>query len=128
MVNDDKLRFDFTYNEQLSNEQVNRIESLVNQSIRANIESKTELLPTKKAIETGAIALFGERYPEKVRVISFVNSISESLLSSVELCGGTHVSFTGQIGMFKIISDNSVSSGVKRIEAVTGESAENYFL
>ena len=68
-----------------------------------------------------------ERYPEKVRVISFVNSISESLLSSVELCGGTHVSFTGQIGMFKIISDNSVSSGVKRIEAVTGESAENYF-
>ena len=127
MVNDDKLRFDFTYNEQLSNEQVNRIESLVNQSIRANIESKTELLPTKKAIETGAIALFGERYPEKVRVISFVNSISESLLSSVELCGGTHVSFTGQIGMFKIISDNSVSSGVKRIEAVTGESAENYF-
>ena len=57
MVNDDKLRFDFTYNEQLSNEQVNRIESLVNQSIRANIESKTEYMPTKKAIETGAIAL-----------------------------------------------------------------------
>ena len=88
---------------------------------------KQSYYPTKKAIETGAIALFGERYPEKVRVISFVNSISESLLSSVELCGGTHVSFTGQIGMFKIISDNSVSSGVKRIEAVTGESAENYF-
>mgnify|MGYP001323686339 CR=1 FL=1 len=127
LVNDEKLRFDFTYNEQLSNDQVNKIESLVNQSIRANIKNVTEYLPTKTAIKTGAIALFGERYPENVRVISFKNEKEKNLLSSVELCGGTHVNSTGQIGTFKIISDHSISSGVKRIEAITGESAENHF-
>ena len=127
LVNDEKLRFDFTYNEQLTNAQVNKIESLVNQSIRENIESRIEFMPTKQAIKSGAIALFGERYPENVRVISFTNEDRNSSLSSVELCGGTHVKSTGQIGTFKIISDHSVSSGVKRIEAITGKSAEVFF-
>ena len=127
LVNDEKLRFDFTYNEQLTNAQVNKIESLVNQSIRENIESRIEFMPTKQAIKSGAIALFGERYPENVRVISFTNKDRNSSLSSVELCGGTHVKSTGQIGTFKIVSDHSVSSGVKRIEAITGESAEVFF-
>ena len=127
LVNDEKLRFDFTYNEQLTNAQVNKIESLVNQSIRENIESRIEFMPTKQAIKSGAIALFGERYPENVRVISFTNENRNSSLSSVELCGGTHVKSTGQIGTFKIVSDHSVSSGVKRIEAITGESAEVFF-
>ena len=127
LVNDEKLRFDFTYNEQLTNAQVNKIESLVNQSIRENIESRIEFMPTKQAIKSGAIALFGERYPENVRVISFTNEDRNSSLSSVELCGGTHVKSTGQIGAFKIVSDHSVSSGVKRIEAITGESAEVFF-
>ena len=127
LVNDEKLRFDFTYNEQLTNAQVNKIESLVNQSIRENIESRIEFMPTKQAIKSGAIALFGERYPENVRVISFTNEDRNSSLSSVELCGGTHVKSTGQIGTFKIVSDHSVSSGVKRIEAITGESAEVFF-
>ena len=127
LVNDEKLRFDFTYNEQLTNAQVNKIESLVNQSIRENIESRIEFMPTKQAIKSGAIALFGERYPENVRVISFTNQNKKSSLSSVELCGGTHVKSTGQIGSFKIVSDHSVSSGVKRIEAITGESAEVFF-
>ena len=127
LVNEEKLRFDFTYNEQLSDNDVNKIESLVNQTIRANIDSKIEYLPTKKAIKTGAIALFGEKYPENVRVISFKKKKSENSLSSMELCGGTHVNSTGQIGTFKIISDHSVSSGVKRIEAITGEEAETYF-
>ena len=127
LVNEEKLRFDFTYNEQLSDNDVNKIESLVNQMIRANIDSKIEYLPTKKAIKTGAIALFGEKYPENVRVISFRKKKSENSLSSMELCGGTHVNSTGQIGTFKIISDHSVSSGVKRIEAITGEEAETYF-
>ena len=127
LVNDEKLRFDFTYNEQLTNAQVNKIESLVNQSIRENIESRIEFMPTKQAIKSGAIALFGEKYPESVRVISFTNKDRNSSLSSVELCGGTHVKSTGQIGTFKIVSDHSVSSGVKRIEAITGESAEVFF-
>ena len=127
LVNDEKLRFDFTYNEQLTNAQVNKIESLVNQSIRENIESRIEFMPTKQAIKSGAIALFGERYPENVRVISFTNEDRNSSLSSVELCGGTHVKSTGQIGTFKIVSDHSVSSGVKRIEAITGETAEVFF-
>ena len=127
LVNNEKLRFDFTYNENLSKEQVSKIEGLVNQSIRANMKSSTEYLPTKIAIKTGAIALFGERYPENVRVISFKNPKSKSSLSSVELCGGTHVYATGEIGTFKIISNHSVSSGVKRIEAITGENAETYF-
>ena len=127
LVNDEKLRFDFTYNDHLTRDQVNKIESLVNQTVRANIQSSIELMPTKKAIKSGAIALFGEKYPENVRVISFNNDDHNNSLSSVELCGGTHVKSTGQIGTFKIVSDHSVSSGVKRIEAITGERAESYF-
>ncbi len=127
LVNDEKLRFDFTYNDHLTRDQVNKIESLVNQTVRANIQSSIELMPTKKAIKRGAIALFGEKYPENVRVISFNNDDHNNSLSSVELCGGTHVKSTGQIGTFKIVSDHSVSSGVKRIEAITGERAESYF-
>ena len=127
LVNDEKLRFDFTFNDQLTTDQVNKIESLVNQTIRANIQSSVKLMPTKKAIKSGAIALFGERYPENVRVISFNNDGYNKSLSSVELCGGTHVESTGQIGTFKIVSNHSVSSGVKRIEAITGENAEIYF-
>ena len=126
-VNDEKLRFDFTFNDQLTTDQVNKSESLVNQTIRANIQSSVKLMPTKKAIKSGAIALFGERYPENVRVISFNNDGYNKSLSSVELCGGTHVESTGQIGTFKIVSNHSVSSGVKRIEAITGENAEIYF-
>ena len=127
LVNDEKLRFDFTFNDQLTTDQVNKIESLVNQTIRANIQSSVKLMPTQKAIKSGAIALFGERYPENVRVISFNNDGYNKSLSSVELCGGTHVESTGQIGTFKIVSNHSVSSGVKRIEAITGENAEIYF-
>ena len=84
-------------------------------------------MPTKQAIKSGAITLFGERYPENVRVISFNNDGNNKSLSSVELCGGTHVESTGQIGTFKIVSNHSVSSGVKRIEAITGENAEVFF-
>ena len=127
LVNEEKLRFDFTYSEQITDSQIEKIEQLVNLTIRADLRSNMKFLPAKEAMQSGAIALFGERYPENVRVISFKDERDDNVLSSMELCGGTHVDSTGQIGMFKIISDHSVSSGVKRIEAVTGKEAEILF-
>ena len=126
LVSDQKLRFDFTYNKSLTNKQISEIEMLVNKTIRSNLIRTEELVPVREAIESGAIALFGEKYPEKVRVITF-NSDDNNSLVSKELCGGTHVNATGQIGAFKILSDSSVSSGVRRIEAITGEEVEKHF-
>ncbi|MAI29703.1 MAG: alanine--tRNA ligase [Rickettsiales bacterium] len=125
LVNDQKLRFDFTYNKSLTNKQISEIEILVNKTIRSNLIRTEELVTVREALESGAIALFGEKYPEKVRVITF-NSDDDNSLVSKELCGGTHVNATGQIGAFKILSDSSVSSGVRRIEAITGEEVENH--
>ncbi len=125
LVSDQKLRFDFTYNKSLTNKQIYEIEMLVNKTIRLNLIQTEELATTREAIENGAIALFGEKYPEKVRVITF-NSNDNNLLVSKELCGGTHVNATGQIGAFKILSVSSVSSGVRRIEAITGEEVEKH--
>ncbi|MBS91880.1 MAG: alanine--tRNA ligase [Rickettsiales bacterium] len=121
LVNDEKLRFDFTYNDQLKNDQIKKIEKMVNLSIRSNISINEEFMKVKDAIKGGAIALFGEKYPENARVISFVDKSKENSFSSIELCGGTHVKSTGHIGSFKIVSESSVSSGVRRIEAITGE-------
>ncbi len=126
LVSDQKLRFDFTYNKSLTNKQISEIETLVNKTIRSNLIRTEELAPVREAIESGAIALFGEKYPEKVRVITFKSDDNNSLVSK-ELCGGTHVKATGQIGAFKILSDSSVSSGVRRIEAITGEEVEKHF-
>ena len=125
LVSDNKLRFDFTFNKSLTNNQIKEIELLVNKTIRSNLIRTEELIPVRKALESGAIALFGEKYPEKVRVITF-NSTNDNELVSKELCGGTHVDATGQIGAFKILSDSSVSSGVRRIEAITGEEVEKH--
>ena len=98
---------------------------MVNTSIRSNISSKIKLMPVKQALQSGAIALFGEKYPDNVRVISLIDENRQNI-SSIELCGGTHVDTTGQIGFFKILNETSVSSGVRRIEAITGEIAEKY--
>ena len=100
LVNDHKLRFDFTFNKSLTNNQIIEIESLVNKTIRSNLIRTEELIPVRKALESGAIALFGEKYPEKARVITF-NSTNDNELVSKELCGGTHVDATGQIGHLK---------------------------
>ena len=128
LVNEKKLRFDYTSNEQLSVTKIKKIENLVNNCIRSNIKINIKKMPIKTAMESGAIALFGEKYPEIVRVVSIVDSENnKNNLSSIELCGGTHVDFTGQIGVFKILSDASVSSGTRRVEALTGENAENHF-
>ena len=101
----------------MTDEEIRQVEHLVNAKIRENVAlQEYRNLPIEKAKELGAIALFGEKYGEEVRVIQFGNSI--------EFCGGTHVSSTGKIGMVRIISESSVAAGVRRIEAITGERVE----
>jgi len=127
LVSSIKLRFDYSSNEQLTLEKQKKIENLVNHSIRSNIEVEINQMTLDKALKSGAIALFGEKYPDKVRVVSMKSkNKNDQILTSIELCGGTHVKQTGQIGLFKILSDISVSSGVRRIEALTGQDAHNY--
>lgn len=116
LVAPDRLRFDFAHPEALTAEQIKAIEKLVNQQIRANLDSHIDVMTPKEAQEKGAMALFGEKYGEKVRVLS----IGEF---SMELCGGTHVDRTGDIGLFKIIAETGVAAGIRRIEALTGEKA-----
>ncbi|MGB5443518.1 MAG: alanine--tRNA ligase [Gammaproteobacteria bacterium] len=116
LVDPERLRFDFAHYEPLSAEQIAGIEHLVNQQIRANAAAQTRVMSIDDAMASGAVALFGEKYGEQVRVLS----IGEF---SVELCGGTHVEHAGDIGLLKIISETGIASGVRRIEAVTGEAA-----
>ena len=118
LVAADRLRFDFSHNNALSAEDVAVIEAEVNAQIRANAEVSTQLMTPEDAIEAGAMALFGEKYGDEVRVLSMGSD-----RYSVELCGGTHVRATGDIALFKIISEGAVSSGVRRVEALTGEAA-----
>jgi alanyl-tRNA synthetase len=116
LVDAQKLRFDFTHNKSLSAAEIEQIENLVNAEIAKAIPVKPEVMSYKEAIATGAMALFGEKYGDQVRVLKMGDF-------SCELCGGTHVSNTSQIRLFKIISEGGVSAGVRRIEALTGEGA-----
>lgn len=114
LVAPDRLRFDISHPNALTSDQITQIEDRVNEIIRANSEVKTALMTSEDAIEQGAMALFGEKYDSEVRVVSMSDSFS------VELCGGTHVRNTGDIGAFKIISENAIAAGVRRIEAISG--------
>jgi len=119
LVNEEKLRFDFVHQKQVTKDQIKEIEAIVNSEIRANSKATTETMPIKEAEKKGALAFFGDKYGDEVRVLSMGGDFS------VELCGGTHVQRTGDIGYFKIITETSISAGVRRIEALTGEAAVN---
>jgi alanyl-tRNA synthetase len=119
LVSPDRLRFDFAHNAPMTEEQKRRVEDLVNADIRANKDSVVEVLPIEQAKQKGAVAMFGEKYGETVRVVHIGNE-------SLEFCGGTHVRRAGDIGLFKIVSEAGVAQGVRRIEAVTGVNALDY--
>ncbi|NML10732.1 alanine--tRNA ligase [Sphingobium sp. AR-3-1] len=121
MVAAERLRFDFSHPEALTHAQIAKVEADVNAQIRHNEEVTTRLMTPDDAIGAGAMALFGEKYGDEVRVLSMGRGDEHSY--SVELCGGTHVRATGDIALFKIVSESAVSSGVRRIEALTGEAA-----
>lgn len=125
LVAPDRLRFDFSHPEALTHKQIAAVEADVNGQIRYNEAVNTRLMTPDDAIAAGAMALFGEKYGDEVRVLSMGRGgpLAEELHYSVELCGGTHVNATGDIALFKIISESAVSSGVRRIEALTGEAA-----
>ncbi|HAH11133.1 MAG TPA: alanine--tRNA ligase, partial [Alphaproteobacteria bacterium] len=122
LVAHDRLRFDFSHPKALSEQEVDLIEAMVNRQIRLNAAVSTRLMTLEAAIEAGAMALFGEKYGDEVRVLS-MGAHEGSQVFSTELCGGTHVERTGDIGLFKIIAEQAVASGVRRIEALTGEGA-----
>ena len=118
-VGPEKLRFDFTHFKALTNEELNKVENIVNQKIRENIRLEKQTVKFEQAIEEGAIAIFEEKYSDMVRLVSIGDF-------SKELCGGIHIRSTGEIGIFKILTESSISSGIRRIEAVAGKMGFEY--
>ena len=128
LVSNEKLRFDFNLNHPIQSNILKKIEDVVNQKIYQNDKVNTEIMDQKSAMEKGAIALFGEKYGDEVRVVSMGKSITKKRIAwSVELCGGTHLKSVGEAIRFKIIGESGVASGVRRIEAVTRKSAMLYY-
>ncbi|WP_332653813.1 alanine--tRNA ligase [Brevundimonas sp.] len=129
MVDAERLRFDFSHNAPVTEDELARMEDEVNAVIRQNLPAETKMMAPQEAIEAGAVALFGEKYGDEVRVLTLGRSLTEADKPySVELCGGTHVARTGDIALFKIVSESGIAAGVRRIEALTGEAARQYLL
>jgi len=126
LVAPDRLRFDFSHPKAMTQDEIAQVEADVNAQIRANDLVTTRLMTPDEAIAAGAMALFGEKYGDEVRVLSMGKGADADASYSVELCGGTHVSALGDIALFKIVSESAVSSGVRRIEALTGEAARQW--
>ena len=133
MVDGERIRFDFSHGAPVTPDEIDRIEAEVNAVVRQNLPAETELMAPKQAMEAGAMALFGEKYGDTVRVLTLGRALAgpdaeKGAAYSVELCGGTHVARTGDIALFKVVQEQGVAAGVRRIEALTGESARRYLL
>jgi alanyl-tRNA synthetase len=128
LVDADRMRFDFSHGGPLTFAQLDAVETEVNAVIRQNLPAQTKEMAPAEAIEAGAIALFGEKYGDSVRVLTLGRALEGDGDYSVELCGGTHVARTGDIALFKIVSETGVAAGIRRIEALTGEPARRYLL
>ncbi len=122
-VNASRMRFDISHPKQISKDELKQVELMVNNAIRQNYKCTTTLMTPQEAVEIGAMALFGEKYGEQVRVVTFEK---DGQVYSRELCGGTHVSASGQIGYFHIVSESALATGIRRIECITGNAAESY--
>ena len=128
LVDAERMRFDFSHNAPVTEAQIEAIETEVNAVIRQNLPATTQLMGPEEAIAAGAIALFGEKYGDEVRVLTLGRSLVDEKPYSVELCGGTHVARTGDIALFKITGETGIAAGIRRVEAVTGEAARQYLL
>ncbi len=128
MVDGERMRFDFSHGGPLTADEIDRIEAEVNAVIRQNLPAETKVMSPDAAIEAGAMALFGEKYGDSVRVLTLGRALDGEGDYSVELCGGTHVARTGDIALFKIVSEGGVAAGIRRIEALTGEAARRWLL
>jgi alanyl-tRNA synthetase len=128
LVDADRMRFDFSHGGPLTAAQLDAVETEVNAVIRQNLPAQAKEMAPAEAIEAGAIALFGEKYGDSVRVLTLGRALEGDGAYSVELCGGTHVARTGDIALFKIISETGVAAGIRRVEALTGEPARRYLL
>ncbi|HYG27171.1 MAG TPA: alanine--tRNA ligase [Caulobacteraceae bacterium] len=128
LVDGERMRFDFSHSGPLTPDELDRIEAEVNAVIRQNLPAQIKTMAPQEAIEAGAIALFGEKYGDSVRVLTLGKALSGEGDYSVELCGGTHVARTGDIALFKIVAEQGIAAGVRRIEALTGEAARRWLL
>ena len=125
LVSPERLRFDFSHNKPINEEEMIEINAIVNEIVDGGSDVQTRIMTPKEAVKLGALALFGEKYGEEVRVV-FMGKENNGFFST-ELCGGTHVNNTSELWQFKIISEGAIASGIRRIEAITNESVKNYY-